>query len=171
MADEIKRVITIDTGNSATTLKEYKQHIDELRGALLQLDETSEEYKDIASEIKTEQDKLNEVMKVGKGYTDAADGSYNQLVQTMSELKKQWRATADEAERADLGGQILEINNKLKEMDASTGNFQRNVGDYAHAFEEAFKTASGLIGNIDSNLGQMAGQIMKLVPLIKTVTA
>lgn len=171
MADEIKRVITIDTGNSATTLKEYKQHIDELRGALLQLDETSEEYKDIASEIKTEQDKLNDVMKVGKGYTDAADGSYNQLVQTMSELKKQWRATADEAERADLGNQILDINNKLKDMDASTGNFQRNVGDYAHAFEEAFKTASGLIGNIDSNLGKMTGQIMSLVPLIKTVTA
>ncbi|MEE1226078.1 MAG: hypothetical protein UHM08_03135 [Bacteroidales bacterium] len=53
----------------------------------------------------------------------------------MAQLKKEWRATADEAKRADLGGQIEEINQQLKEMDASVGNFQRNVGNYVSHWE------------------------------------
>ncbi len=171
MADEIKKIITIDTGQGITSLKDYKKHIDELRGSLLQLDDTSEEYQETAKEIKREQDKLNEVMKVGKGYTDAAEGSYNQLVQTMADLKKQWRATADEAERASLGSQILDINNKLKELDASTGNFQRNVGDYSNAFEEAFKNVLGGLQGTGGALGDVAKQTLGLLPLIKSVNS
>lgn len=170
MADEIKKVVTIDAGNSITTLKEYKQHIDDLRGALLALDETSEEYKDISQEITQEQARLNEVMKVGKNNADAAEGSYNQLVQTMAELKKQWRATADEAERADLGKQILDINDKLKDLDASTGNFQRNVGDYANAFEEAFEQLAGSISGINGNIGVIMNDVTRMIPIIKKVT-
>lgn len=167
--NEIKKVINVDLGNTSTSLKEYKKHIDELRGSLLQLDSSSEEYAKIAQEVKDEQDKLNEVMKVGKGYTDAVEGSYNQLVQTMADLKKQWRATADEAERADLSNQILEINNKLKDMDASTGNFQRNVGDYANAFEQAFDKCLDGIQTLDGPLGQLGGTVKQMLPVIKSI--
>lgn len=170
MADEIKKVIQIDTGNSITSLKEYKQHIDELRGSLLELDKDSEEYAAIAEEIRKEQDNLNSVMKVGKDYADAEAGSYNQLVQTMSELKKQWRATADEAERAALGSKILEINNQLKDLDASTGNFQRNVGDYGNAFEEAFKSGLDKVQGLGGSVGSLASDIKKLIPLIKATS-
>lgn len=168
---EIKKVITVDLGNTSTSLKDYKKHIDELKGSLLQLDSASEEYQKIAQEVKNEQDKLNEVMKVGKTTTDAADGSYNQLVQTMAELKKQWRATADEAERADLGKQILDINNQLKELDASTGNYQRNVGDYTNAFEQAFDKCLDGIKNIDGPLGELGGTVKNMIPVIKSVNA
>ena len=167
--NEIKKVITVDLGNSETKLKDYKKHIDDLRGSLLQLDKTSEEYKTISKEIEAEQAKLNEVMKVGKGITDAAEGSYNQLSQTMSELKKQWKATADEAERAELGKQILDINNQLKELDASTGNFQRNVGDYANAFEQAFDKCLDGINNIDGPLGELGGTVKNMLPVIKSI--
>lgn len=146
---EIKKVISVDLGNTATSLKDYKKHIDELKGSLLQLDETSEEYAKIAAEIKTEQDKLNEVMKVGKKNTDAVDGSYDKLVQTMAELKKQWKATGDEVERDKLGKQILEINNQLKTLDESTGNFQRSVGDYKNSFQAAM---GSLKDGINSNI-------------------
>lgn len=169
--NEIKKVITVDLGNTSTTLKEYKKHIDDLRGSLLQLDETSEEYNKIAQEIVEEQNKLNDVMKVGKQTTDAAEGSYNQLAQTMSELKKQWKATGDEAERNELGAKILDINNQLKELDASTGNYQRNVGDYANAFEQAFdKCLDGII-TIDGPLGELGGTVKNMIPIIKTVNA
>lgn len=167
--NEIKKVITVDLGNTATSLKDYKKHIDDLKGSLLQLDSASEEYDKIAKEIKAEQDKLNEVMKVGKGITDAAEGSYNQLSQTMSELKKQWKATADEAERAELGKQILDINNQLKELDASTGNFQRNVGDYANAFEAAFDKCLDGVKNIDGPLGELGGTVKNMLPVIKSI--
>lgn len=168
---EIKKVITVDLGNTSTSLKDYKKHIDELKGSLLQLDSASEEYQKIAQEVKTEQDKLNEVMKVGKTQTDAAEGSYNQLTQTMAELKKQWKATADEAERTDLGKQILDINNQLKELDASTGNYQRNVGDYANAFEKAFDKCLDGITSIDGPLGEIGGTVKNMIPVIKSVNA
>jgi len=169
--NEIKKVITVDLGNTTTSLKDYKKHIDELRGSLLQLDETSEEYQKIAQEVANEQNKLNEVMKVGKTNTDAAEGSYNQLAQTMSELKKQWKATADETERAELGQKILDINNQLKELDASTGNYQRNVGDYANAFEQAFDKCLDGISSIDGPLGEIGGMTKQLIPVIKSVNA
>lgn len=171
MADEIKKVISVDLGNTATSLRDYKKHIDDLKGSLLQLDSASEEYDKIAKEIKTEQDKLNEVMKVGKTTTDAAEGSYNQLTQTMAELKKQWKATADEAERANLGKQILDINNQLKELDASTGNYQRNVGDYANAFEQAFDKCLDGIKTLDGPIGELGGTVKNLIPVIKSLNA
>ena len=167
--NEIKKVITVDLGNTATSLRDYKKHIDDLKGSLLQLDSASEEYEKISKEIKAEQDKLNEVMKVGKTTTDAAEGSYNKLSQTMSELKKQWKATADEAERAELGKQILDINNQLKELDASTGNFQRNVGDYANAFEQAFDKCLDGIQTLDGPLGEIGGTVKNMLPVIKSI--
>lgn len=169
--NEIKKVISVDLGNTTTSLRDYKKHIDDLKGSLLQLDSASEEYQKIAQEVKTEQDKLNEVMKVGKTQTDSAEGSYNQLTQTMAELKKQWKATADEAERADLGKQILDINNQLKDLDASTGNYQRNVGDYANAFEKAFDKCLDGIQSIDGPLGEVGGTVKNMIPVIKSVNA
>ena len=166
---EIKKVITVDLGNTATSLKDYKKHIDDLRGSLLQLDETSEEYKKISQEIKNEQDKLNEVMKAGKYDVDQAEGSYNQLTKTMSELKKEWKATGDEARRAELGQQILEINNQLKELDQSTGDFHRSVGDYANAFEKAFDKCLDGITSLDGPIGDLGGTVKNLLPVIKSV--
>lgn len=166
---EIKKVITVDLGNTATSLKDYKKHIDDLRGSLLQLDETSEEYKTVSQEIKKEQDKLNEVMKAGKYDVDQAEGSYNQLTKTMSELKKEWKATGDEARRAELGQQILDINNQLKELDQSTGDFHRSVGDYANAFEQAFDKCLDGVKNLDGPIGDLGGTVKNLLPVIKSV--
>lgn len=171
--NEIKKVINVDLGNTTTSLKDYKKHIDDLRASLLGLDSSSEEYAKIAQQIKNEQDKLNEVMKVGKKNTDAADGSYDKLVQTMADLKKQWRATADETERADIGKQILDINNQLKDLDASTGNYQRNVGDYSNSFKEAFNSLPGPIGNVSKGVSGLGTQLKALLanPIVAIVGA
>jgi hypothetical protein len=78
-------------------------------------------------------------MNAGKQKAEALEGSYNYLVQTMAELKTQWRATTDEVARGEIGNQIADINNQLKELDAGIGNYQRNVGNYAGGFAEAMK--------------------------------
>ena len=128
------------------TLKDYRKQINDLRSELLNLDKTSVEYARIADDIRQKQSKLNEVMSVGKGNVDALDGSYNALTHQMAELRKQWKATNDEAEREVLGKQILSINNQLKGLDASIGNWQRNVGDYSNAFVEAFSQMGVSLG-------------------------
>lgn len=115
------------------SLKEYKNEIESLRASLLGLARDSEEYQATAQQVRDMQDKLNQVMMDSKKDTAALEGSYNGLVQQMAQLKKEWKSTNDEARRNELSKQISATNEQLKEMDASIGNFQRNVGDYAIA--------------------------------------
>ena len=152
-------------------LKEYKQYVDSLKGSLLNLDKTSEEYKQKSIELTEAQEHLNEVMAIGKNNGELLEGSYNYLSKQMSDLKKEWKATGDEAERARLGEKINSINNQLKDMDASVGVFSRNVGNYSAAYEEAFKTVIGSLDDVDGLLGEVAGNVNSLFPLIKQTTA
>ena len=153
MADEIKKVISVDVsgaldslddlrddvvsaGYSFKSLGDAKKYIDRLRASLIDLDETSAEYAERVDEIDKVQDKLNKAMKATGDKTKDAEGSYNALSKQMSELKKAFKATNDEAEREVLAKQIVNINDQLKEMDASIGNYQRNVGNYEAAFTD-----------------------------------
>lgn len=119
MADEIKKVITIEVGQataslkdvkdqtdeasqSFNSLKDYKKHIDKLTASLIDLDESSEEYNETVKQIQTAQNKLNQVVSDAKSSNKAAEGSYNALQQQMNALRKQWKETSNEAERADL---------------------------------------------------------------------
>ena len=77
-------------------------------------------------------------MNAGKKSADAAEGSYDALSKQMSELKKVWKATADEAERDVIGKQINSLNDQLKDLDATIGNHQRNVGNYGSALDGLF---------------------------------
>ena len=141
MADEIRRVISIDVsdsldnldelrdkvvsaGYSFSSLKSAKNYIDRLRASLIDLDETSEEYEERVEEIDKVQDKLNKAMKATGDKAKDAEGSYNALSKKMSELKKAFKETNDEAERDKLAKQIVNINDQLKEMDASIGNYE-----------------------------------------------
>lgn len=164
MADEIKKVISVDVsdsldnldelrekvvsaGYSFSSLKSAKNYIDRLRASLIDIDETSEEYAERVEEIDKVQDKLNKAMKATGDKTKDAEGSYNALSKQMSELKKAFKATNDEAEREVLAKQIVNINDQLKEMDASIGNYQRNVGNYEAAFT---KGLSGIADKLEA---------------------
>ena len=153
MADQITKVISVDVsgavdsiddlrdevvsaGYSFKSLGDAKKYIDRLRASLIDLDETSAEYAERVDEIDKVQDKLNKAMKATGDKTKDAEGSYNALSKQMSELKKAFKATNDEAEREVLAKQIVNINDQLKEMDASIGNYQRNVGNYEAAFTD-----------------------------------
>ena len=153
MADQITKVISVDVsdsldnldelrekvvsaGYSFSSLKSAKSYIDRLRASLIDLDETSEEYEERVEEIDKVQDKLNKAMKATGDKAKDAEGSYNALSKKMSELKKAFKETNDEAERDKLAKQIVGINDQLKEMDESIGNYQRNVGNYEAAFTD-----------------------------------
>ena len=157
MADEITKVITVDVsdsldsldemrekvvsaGYSFSSLKSAKKYIDALRASLIDLDETSEEYGERVEEIDKVQEKLNKAMKATGDDAKDVEGSYNALSKQMSELKKAFKATNDEAERSKLAAQINGINDHLKEMDASIGNYQRNVGNYEGAFTKGLSS-------------------------------
>lgn len=188
MADEIKKIVTVDTSQAVDALdklkgatnqvdqefnsmKDAKDKMDSLKAEMISLDETSEEYASTLKELQTLQDKYNKVISDAKGANDAAAGSYNALSKQMSDLKKAWKATADEAERNSIGQQILEINDKLKEFDASIGNYQRNVGNYATAFTEGLAEMADGFDTIVPGVKQTQEGFSKLGIAMKTFSA
>lgn len=145
MAEKVE-ILEIETGNSEQTIRELKDQIKALRSELEGCTIGSDKFKDTLDELTTAQDKLKNATKKSN---EALEGSYDALVAKMSELKKAWRATADEAERADLGQQISDINNQLKDMDASIGSYQRNVGNYASAFDNVTMKIEGGVAKFE----------------------
>ena len=134
MAEEIKKVISIDT-KGGQSVKDLIAQVEKLKDLLKTLDSTSDEYKSTLDELKTAQDSLSSSIKSNKTEVEAAEGSYNALSRQMRDLKKEWKATNDEAQRQQLGKEIKGINDQLKALDQSIGNNQRNVGNYAGSFK------------------------------------
>lgn len=131
------------------TVKELKDYIKQLREELSQCKLGSEEFRTALNKLTDAQDTLKSHMgKAVDGATEL-DGSYDALAKRLSELRKQWKATTDEAERASLGEQIADINNQLKDMDASIGNYQRNVGNYASAFDDVTLKIEGGVAKFE----------------------
>lgn len=133
--EEVRPVIKVDIGESQKSVKGLKDEIKILKDYILNLEKGTKEYNDAVVKLQKNQRELDEVMSLTKKTATALDGSYDALTHQMSLLRKEWKATNDEAKRNELGAQIDEINSKLKEMDASTGNFQRNVGNYQSALD------------------------------------
>lgn len=130
MAEVFESVIKIETGESEQSVKGLKKQINDLRDHILNLEKGTDEYNDAVAQLMDSQRRLDEVMSLTKKTATALDGSYDALAHQMALLRKEWKATNDEARRNELGKQIDELNDQLKELDASTGNFQRNVGNY-----------------------------------------
>lgn len=149
---EIKTILSVDTGSAPKTVKELKDQIKNLQDALVRADEASDEYKSTLSQLVTSQSKLQSIMKASKSDVTAVEGSYNALNATMRDLQKQWKATGDEVERNRLGAAILDINNQLKDLDSSIGNNQRKVGSYTEGVVDAFTQLRSEIKQYKSEL-------------------
>ena len=188
MADEITKVIKLDVsdsldnldelrekvvsaGYSFSSLKSAKNYIDRLRASLIDLDETSEEYEERVEEIDKVQDKLNKAMKATGDKAKDAEGSYNALSKKMSELKKAFKETNDEAERDKLAKQIVGINDQLKEMDESIGNYQRNVGNYEGAFTKGLAGITSQIQALGNPLAIAKNGVLALGKAMKALIA
>ena len=173
MADEVIKIIKIETGGSEQTVKGLKEEISSLRDALLNVEKGSEEYKTILDQLIEDQKRLTDVMNAGVKEAKAAEGSYNALVNKMAALKKVWRETTDEASRKEIGNQIKDINSKLSKMDQSIGDFRRNVGNYTQSITAAFGSmggaAKGMIGPLNSV--KQAFNALAAHPLVAVLTA
>ena len=150
----VTKVIDVKVEN-LESLNTLVKQVDELSKALESLDKNSGEYKDVLSQLIKSQSKISSALKGQKTETQALEGSYNALSKKMSSLRKEWKATNDEAKRQELGKQISTINTELKGLDASIGNFQRNVGSYEQAMNNVFKSPRQRIKEMRDELAQL----------------
>lgn len=71
-------------------------------------------------------------------YIISASGSYNEMNAAMLELQKRYKALSEADRESGVGKNLISqanaLNNKLKEIDAQFGNYQRNVGNYASSW-------------------------------------
>lgn len=165
MAEETITIFRADTGEAVRSIGDLKASIKELKQQLEGMDIGSKEYADTLVNLQTQQAALKNAMhdttfeadsekdafaanaKAAMGLGD----SYNALVRRMADLDQQFRSTEDAVKRAELGKEINEINNRLKEMDEERGKFGRNVGNYKSALEGlagGFKATAGAAGSI-----------------------
>ena len=161
---EVKKVISVQV-DGAQSVKGLKDEIKELRDALVNCEEGTQEYDDIVNQLIKSQTKLQQVMSAGKNEVEAAEGSYNALSQRMSALKKVWKEVTDEAQRTKIGEEINSINDQLKDMDASIGVFTRNVGDYEGAIVGAAQQIFSNLGTISPMLDGFGNTINALIPI------
>ena len=183
MADQVKvEIVTIDAINN---LEELRKKIKDAKDNLSTLNLGSKEYRDQLKQVIEGQNLLRAAMNGTtataehlKDAIDAEGSSYNSLVNQMSNLKREFRAATTEAERADIGGRIKEINDELKRMDAMKGDFQRNVGDYLNQTSKAMKdvirdlpsgldAVKGPLRDIEGTMGLMSKQpILGIIGLL-----
>lgn len=151
MADtntEIKRVITVDTGDSIEKLSEYKDRIDSLISALDNLDKESEEYKSLASELADAQEQLNSIMTETKDANDRLSDSYNEL-----------------------GDHLDDIKDRIEELDDTSTEVKDNITEYGNAFGGAFDKMLDGVKKIDGPLGQVGGAVKDMIPVIRSVNS
>lgn len=86
---------------------------------------------------------------------NAARGSIEQLSLQLSRLKKEYRELSKEEREGAKGKELLNkiqaTDKEVKSLDASMGNYQRNVGNYKSATEalgSAFTKVAGVVGGV-----------------------
>lgn len=172
-------VLQVKTIDAVESVNDLKNNIKLLKEQLGDTKIGTQEYNDTLNELKTNQNALKDAMYATSASLDSviqsatgASKSYNSLVHRMAALKEEWRATNEEARRNELAEQIAAINTELKEMDATIGNFQRNVGNYESGltgFVAKFQNLGETLGQMPPTLGAVGsgianvGNTMKLI--------
>ena len=167
MAEETIQIIRVDTGEAVKSVNDLRENVKILKERLGDLEIGTTEYQDTLEELKVNQAAVKDAMYATTASMDdlakAATGtsnSYNSLVHRMASLKEELRATDVSTEQGkekfkELAGQINEVNDTLKDMDALQGNFQRNVGNYPGLM----KTFSGSLDALDKGLKATSGGV------------
>ncbi len=155
--------IAVEVVTKSDSIAGMREEIKQFRKVMNEAKVGTAEFEAASQSLEKAQDELRNVMKLGTKSVEDADDSYNTLTRTMAQLKEQWRAATDEAKRNDLGKQIAGINQRLKDMDASVGDYFRNVGDYRNQIVGAFKDSTDALDHFIPGLGQVGTAVYDIV--------
>jgi hypothetical protein len=165
--------VVVDNNKAVAAISEYNRLIDEQRQKQQQLAKDlkegkisqSEYYKAMAqSKEETKaysrqvQELSKEVQNNIKMDTEKA-GSLRGLRAELSNVTKAYDELSEEerksAEGLELKAKIQDITTQLKNSEAETGRFYRNVGNYANGFVEAFTRMGGSMGKMQGPINMV----------------
>lgn len=88
----------------------------------------------------------------------AAENSIEKLRIQLSQMKEEWKGMDIGSEAFQkMSAEILELNNRIKEAEMSTGDFRRNVGNYESALAGLGELSEGVEGATKSTMGLAQG--------------
>lgn len=171
MAIELKEIINVETA----TIKDVREAIAGLREEVSRLKLEGKDYRTEAEKINVLQRHMSEVMNSSKKYTADAAESFNAMTARLRQLKDQWKATGDEARRAQLGKEINALKERINDANESIGNFQHNVGNYTNSIVDAFGKMGVSVGQpitkMTSLFGFLQGGIDKAFEAVQKLWA
>lgn len=154
------------TDTAVNTAEELRRAIAEIQKELKKASDTKsiEELEKKLVDLKARQQEVNaEIREQVKARrqelqaTDAVDGSYSRLSKQLNDARRRYKdlaaAEQESTEEAQkLISEITLLDRRLKAIDASVGQYQRNVGGYTEALAQFFPKLSGSIGQIGGAL-------------------
>lgn len=137
--------LTADTIANKEAMKKILSDIRELNKSYKAGEITLTEYisqssllKQRHAELIAQNQQYSALIKNHSTYIISASGSYNEMNAAMLELQKRYKALSEADRESSVGKNLISqansLNNKLKEIDAQFGNYQRNVGNYASSW-------------------------------------
>lgn len=153
--------LTADTIANKEAMKEILSDIRELNKSYEAGEITLTEYISQSSLLKQRHDELiaqnqqySALIKNHSTYVISASGSYNEMNAAMLELQKRYKALSEADRESSVGKNLISqansLNNKLKEIDAQFGNYQRNVGNYASSWNGLYFQTQQLLRELPS---------------------
>ena len=147
----VARMQELKVGIDATNarIKQITKDYDEGRMAVDDYNQELQENLEELQKLRTEQGDVRSSLNASTKALLAAKGSYTEMSQTLGQLRNAYRQLSKEQREGAVGtemlGQIKLLDAELKEVDASMGNFQRNVGGYEEALKQVLPPQAGLI--------------------------
>ena len=154
------------TDQAITTAEELRRAISEIQKELKKASDTKaiEDLEKKLIDLKARQAEVNaqvrEQVKARRAElqaTDAVDGSYSRLSKQLNDARRRYKdlAAAEQEsteEAQQLISQITLLDRRLKNIDASVGQFQRNIGGYTEALSQFFPRLGNSIGQVGGAL-------------------
>ena len=193
MAEKTTKIleVVVDNNKAVAAIAEYNRLIDEQKAIQAELAKRLKEgtitqdgyYKAVAQSKEMTKTYSREVQELSKELQNniKADtekaGSLRKMRAELSNVTKAFDAMS-EAERNSAEGQklkakIQDLSTSLKNTEADTNRFYRNVGNYANGFVEAFTRMGGSMGNLQAPMGIVKNGFMAIssTPLIAILGA
>lgn len=147
----VARMQELKVGIDATNarIKQITKDYDEGRMAVDDYNQELQENLEELQKLRTEQGQVRSSLNASTKALLSAKGSYVEMSQTLGQLRNAYRQLSKEQREGAVGtemlGQIKLLDAELKDVDASMGNFQRNVGGYEEALKQVLPPQAGLI--------------------------
>lgn len=153
MAEDIKKVVKVEVGDSQVTIKSLRQEMSELRDTILNTKEGTKQYEDAVSKLQANQQRLNDVMKLTKGAAkDGADATkqlrdqikqYRNEVLEAEEGTEEWTRAMENLANAQF--ELRDINEQARYSATDFGEQLGNVTRITQGVAAGFSAANAAV--------------------------